>query len=343
MLSGLFHTFNPILYQSRNAQSSALELWYFKHVVARLGKGCSDLPLRALSVSPGIIRSGEESHAFVHVADGLKGTYYLFRFPQKEFRYRDSPFELRIGKNRFSLTGVDLDLENEEVGLRASIAYGALLPPRSSFLFRGVMGPYNLSPSLHNHHEIGSLDHDLTGTAEFSYPESPGEVEKVSFDGGKGYIEKNWGRNPPIPRLWIQTNSFDAPEASSLSFSTARVSKGRREFNGLLCVFVVGGVEYRFTTYTGAELVLLEYDTRAIRILLRDKRHKLEILVRRGLERYPFWSEMPDKPAALAESLDASARVILKSLHGSVEDIVFDSCSHAVAVEIAGDIQLLKP
>jgi len=339
---GFFRSFNPILFQSRNARGAIRERWYFKHAFRRPNlHGYVDNKVAALSIMPAVMGIGGRLRAFVQVADGLRGESHLFGFPLGALSYRDSPFELRIADNRFSLDGMDLALEDEAMSVQASIRYGRLSPLRSSPLRPGLMGPFAFIPTLTNHHEIGSMDHEVSGWAELNYANSVPLVGRFSLDGGRGYIEKNWGSAIPMPRLWIQSNSFDAP-GPSLSLSIARIEVGRRSFVGLLCVFTVGDQEFRFANYSGAQVVLLEHDGGSIRILLSSRTHKLEVLVRRGNERFVPAREVAAEVGSLAESLDSSVRVILKQRHGSVEDIIFDASSNAAAVELAGDIRQLR-
>ena len=43
--------------------------------------------------------------------------------------------------------------------------------------------------------------------------DSSGSLEingaEISFEGGKGYIEKDWGRSMPSDWIWIQSNHFE--------------------------------------------------------------------------------------------------------------------------------------
>ena len=48
---------------------------------------------------------------------------------------------------------------------------------------------------------------------------------KLNFDGGKGYIEKDWGRNFPKNWIWAQSNHF---QESELSLSLIHIGRCRR-------------------------------------------------------------------------------------------------------------------
>ena len=52
------------------------------------------------------------------------------------------------------------------------------------------MGWYGYLPTMECFHGILSIDHKLKGALSI-------DDKKISFNNGRGYIEKDWGRNFP--------------------------------------------------------------------------------------------------------------------------------------------------
>ena len=76
------------------------------------------------------------------------------------------------------------------------------------------MGWYAYVPTMECFHGILSMNHTLTGQLTLNN-------SKLNFDGGKGYIEKDWGRNFPKNWIWAQSNHFlDSELSVSISLAT---------------------------------------------------------------------------------------------------------------------------
>ena len=201
----------------------------------------------------------------------------------------------------------------------------------------GVMGPYSFVPFMECYHGIVSLDHAANGFVSLGNAVS-GDEDRIHFDGGRGYIEKDWGTSMPSCWIWIQTNTFqEAVGPASFFFSLARIPWRGSHFNGFVSILYFGGREYRFASYTGARMELLEVSGRFIRILVADNKTKLEVQVRRNREGFLAAPVNGAMDRRIAESVDSSVRVVLKQRHGSVDIPLFDSNSAASGVEVVGD------
>ena len=350
MRAPLFRLFRPILFQGIRNKGRYFEGWYFKQTTQIDRKG------RAFAFIPGISRSGSGSHAFVQTMDGLSGASRYFTFPAEDFSYRDDPFEVRVGKNLFSCSNLSADLADEAGGIRAELEYADPNPPATSLLSPGVMGPYGFAPFLECYHGIASLDHSVTGSIEMSPKAEGSSRDKLVFAQGRGYIEKDWGRSMPSSWVWIQSNDFD-PKVGPASFSCslARVPWLGGSFNGLICILWTSGIEYRFATYTGARVDLLERNGASLHLLISDRSYKMEIQLRGTLADRRAAALPGDESRTLAapvdgamdrriiESMDARLRIVLKRRRGSTEDIIFDASSGLAAVELTGDTSSLIP
>lgn len=334
----VFRRFQPILFQGLHGRGSYFEGWYFKQTSG------TDSRKRAFSFIPGVSRSEMGNQAFIQTIDGATGQTRYYRFPVDEFRFKDKPFEVQIGPNRFSMEELSVDLADETGQIEANLHFEDATPPRSSLLSPGVMGPYSFAPFMECYHGIASLNHRVNGVIRID------KAQTLSFENGNGYIEKDWGRSMPSSWIWIQSNDFDRKLGpASLSFSLARVPWLGTAFNGFICLFWASGIEFRFASYTGAVVDLLERDEESIRILVSDRTHKLELQIRGSLVQdrknapetslgslaAPIEGAMSRR---IIENMDNRIRVVLKRRHGSVEDILFDGVSSPAAVELTGDI-----
>ena len=63
------------------------------------------------------------------------------------------------------------------------------------------MGWYSFVPFMECKHGIVSVNHDLSGILNVN-------DEVLISDGGKGYIEKDWGTSFPEAWIWMQSNNF---------------------------------------------------------------------------------------------------------------------------------------
>ncbi len=100
--------------------------------------------------------------------------------------------------------------------------------------------------------------------------------ETIDFDGGKGYIEKDWGRSFPSAYVWMQSNHFDI-QGTSLMFSYADIPFLGMHFKGLIANFLYNGKEYRFATYNFAKIIREDIKSGSVTYQLKKGRLILEI------------------------------------------------------------------
>lgn len=171
---------HPEAFHGRGVDRGYFEGWYIKLVSADRSQ--------RWAVIPGVFRGlaeadSERDEAFVQVLDGLTGRSWYHRFDAADFTAADDRFDVRVGGNTFGPSGVTLDLPQ----LRGSIHYTTELDPWPVTLREpGIMGWYGLVPFMECFHGIVSFGHGLTGELEV-------EGTPRSFEGGRGYIEKDWG------------------------------------------------------------------------------------------------------------------------------------------------------
>ncbi|MEV6345260.1 tocopherol cyclase family protein [Actinoplanes sp. NPDC051851] len=313
-------TLHPEGYHGDRARAGFFEGWYNK-VVSADGA-------HRWAVIPGIALGDDE--AFVQLLDGTTGKAWYQRYDRSEFRARADRYDVTVGPNRFTASGMVLDVP--EAGLRGEIRYTGPLDPWPVRLWApGAMGWYAWVPFLECYHGILSFGHGLSGTLEH-------DGGTLDFDGGRGYLEKDWGRAFPSAYVWMQTNHFTTP-ATCLSASIAMIPWLRAEFRGFIVAVRHDGHLYRFATHTGARTTSLEVDERHVDWTLRSRRgHTLTIHAERrrgGILQAPAAGQMRRQ---VEESLDATAHVRLTDRHDRV--LLDDTGSHA-GLELFGDLPRL--
>ena len=131
----------------------------------------------------------------------------------------------------------------------------------------GVMGWFAWVPGMECYHGIVSMDHSLRGSLAVN-------GQKMDFDGGRGYMEKDWGRAMPRAWVWMQSNHFEKP-GTGFTFSIADIPWGKHYFKGFLGGLLLDGHLYRFATYTGARLHDFTVASDSVHFVLSDLQKRL--------------------------------------------------------------------
>jgi hypothetical protein len=319
---------HPEAFHGTGVTKEFFEGWYIKLVSADLSQ--------RWAVIPGIFRglrgaSGEETRdeAFVQVLDGTTGRAWYHRYDVSEFEASDDHFEVRVGPNRFSTAGIHLETEQ----LTGDISFTAELDPWPvTFRAPGAMGWYGHVPFMECFHAVVSFGHGLTG-------ELTVERSQHSFTGGRGYIEKDWGKAFPDAYVWLASNHIDTAPDASLIGSVAVIPWLGGAFRGFLVGLKHGGKLYRWSTYTRAREVALEVDDTHVRWSLTGRDGTLELIATRargGLLMAPQRHAMLER---VEETLDARVHVKHTDAHGNV---LLEGIALATGLEIVGDIDRLK-
>ena len=180
------------------------------------------------------------------------------------------------------------------------------------------------------YHGVLSFDHLIEGRLELN-------GKSIDFNGGRGYIEKDWGRSFPSYHIWVQTNHFKKP-GTSLMASIANIPWLRKSFDGFLIGLWHDAHLYKFTTYTGAKITNFQHDQEKLVIHVQSKRYRLEIevLYESGVVlQTPVLGEMKGR---LSETLTAETKVKLYRKSKSVESLVFNDIGRHTGLEIEGTI-----
>ena len=322
-------TLHPEWYHGHRKRPPFFEGWYYKLVDASEGY--------CYAVIPGIFKGAEAgtSHAFVQVLDGTTGQATYHRYPVEEFRAAEGELDVRVGPNHFTLEQVSLQVEAPERTVSGEVHFTGLTPWPVTLVSPGIMGWYAWVPFMECYHGVVSLDHALEGVLAVN-------GKQVDFTGGRGYVEKDWGRSFPAAWVWLQSNHFDRP-GTSITASIAVIPWLGSAFRGFIVGFWHAGRLYRFATYTGARVEKLAITGHSVEWVVRDRKYRLEMVAARtqaGLLRGPRAVDMGGR---VPETLQATVAVRLSALAGGVEHLRFEGSGRNAGLEVAGELpRLLK-
>ncbi|MBN1486483.1 MAG: hypothetical protein JW981_02500 [Anaerolineae bacterium] len=322
MLKRLNTILHPAHYQGRGKRSPYFEGWYFKLVDATGQYRYAVIPAVFLTAGH------DEPHAFIQVFDAVYGRMNYVRYPLTDFSAATDRFEVKIGPNVFSADFIQLDIHTESLSIEGQVCFEDVKPWPVTWTSPGVMGWYAWVPGMECYHGVVSLDHSLLGTLNI-------DGCPVTFDGGRGYIEKDWGKSFPSGWIWLHTNHFDIP-GTSLMGSIARVPWVGRSFPGFFAGLLHQGILYRFTTYTGAKTVHLEATAQQIHWVLEDELYRLEIAAERAETVDLLGPSLMDMGIRVPETLNAHIAVSLSKLGSST--VLYAGMGRNAGLEVAGDI-----
>ena len=325
-IRNLWRPWNFHLHHQLNSGKPFFEGWYYK-VVDAAGE-------QPYAFIPGVFL-GKGAHAFIQVLDGRKGTSWYHRYPLSEFHADEARLDVRIGNSHFHEGGFELDIDNPEgpspQRLTGSIAFGPWTKWPVTFLSPGVMGPYTFVPFMECKHGILSLDHSLHGALQV-------DGNTTAYDGGRGYIEKDWGRGFPLAYVWTQSNHFDQP-GISITASVARIPWITGAFRGFLVGFLFEGKLHRFTTYTGAVIEALRLSKTHMSLSIRNRTHRLELEAEKtqgALLHAPYDHDMIER---VAETM--TSRIDLKFSRLSDGQVLFEGTGRSACLETQGRLELI--
>lgn len=284
------------------------------------------------AIIPGVFRGRDgdivTDEAFVQVLDGATGRSWYHRYDADDFVASGQDFDVRVGPNHFSSEGVRLDLP----GLRGEVAFTSEFDPWPVTWRRpGIMGPYAWVPLMECYHGVVSFGHDLRGALDV-------EGTRQDLTGGRGYIEKDWGRAFPAGYVWMHSNHLDGAPEASLVASVAIIPWMRSSFRGFIVGLRLGRRLHSWATYNGSKERSLEIDDTHVTWSIEGPSGLLELSaerVRGGLLHAPIRTRMHER---VEETLDATLGVRLTDPSGYV---VLDTIATSAGLEVHGDLDRL--
>ena len=317
-------TWIPAMYQGKVKMRGYFEGWYYKFADK------NEKNIGALIPGVSFDKDGEDSHAFIQFLDDSGFLSHYFRYDIGDFSFSPHRPEIRIGDSLFSPSKIEININDNSNSIRGLLNFKGITPWPVSIFSPGAMGWYAFVPKMECYHAVLSFDHLIEGGLDLN-------GKKVDFSGGRGYMEKDWGRSFPSYHVWIQTNHFDRP-GTSLMVSLANIPWLGKTFDGFLIGLWHDGLLYRLTTYTGARITTFRYAKGNLLMHVISKKYRLEIEVSasRGVElRSPVQGEMLGR---LAESLSAETYIRLYRLNKGKDQLLFNGTGRHTGLEIAGKL-----
>lgn len=328
---------HPDFYHGHGAKPPFFEGWYFKLVTPDQNRAYAVIPGVFLGRDSDRGKGTASSHAFVQTLDGLTGHTTYHQYPLESFQADPRAFDLWIGPNHFRADTISLDIHTPERQMQGELHFSGLTPWPASLASPGIMGWYAFVPFMECYHGVVSLDHRIAGQLTIDGAE-------VDFNGGRGYIEKDWGQAFPRAWIWTQSNHFEIP-GTSLTASVATIPWLGSTFRGFIVGLWHESRLYRFATYTGAAIERLHLTDDHVSLHVRGKPtgrerkyHRLEIVAWRtegGLLHSPERVAMLPR---VLESLTARLEVRLLGVGVRGETVLFEGAGHRAGLEIVGQL-----
>lgn len=322
--------FNPLkiwrpgAFQGRGERAPYFEGWFFKLVDAARRHVLAVIP--GMHLAPDSVKS----HAFIQILEGNTHRSSYHRFPLDCFQADSGRLAFQIGGNYFSDKLLRLDLCCEGHEILGQVEFGKLTPWPVRLFAPGVMGWYAFVPFMECYHGALSFDHPLSGTLQIN-------GISINFNGGRGYLEKDWGKSFPGAYIWLQSNHFEK-SGISVMVSVAKIPWLSGSFRGFLAGFLVDGKLYRFTTYSGARLDELEITESQVRLAFSDKTHLLKIQATRpegAVLHAPYANQMLRR---VSETLAATVGVEFYEIKKGLVRRVFVGRGHPAGLDVNGPL-----
>ena len=313
----------PEVFHGNHKKRPYFEGWYHK---MSLENG------KSLVLIPGMYRSAQINYetAFLMIYNGISNNFKYLKYSIDSFRCKKNSYHLELEDSFFSLEKIILKIDNDDLKMNGEIFCSDLNPWPFKLLEPGCMGWYGYLPTMECFHGILSMDHKLKGALSI-------DDKKISFNNGRGYIEKDWGRNFPQNWFWTQGNNFN-DSTLSLSASLATIPWRSRQFTGFIIGLNTKDRMYRFTPYRNSKIIKATFNDKKFLIVVKRKNLTLKIESTIGEMCSTLYApDKKDMVPKVDEYLDSNVSIQL--IEGE-NILIRDKCSNA-ALEIIGDMKVL--
>jgi tocopherol cyclase len=313
--------FNPEQFQGWGKRKNYFEGWYFKILNKEETIAFAFIPGISFDIN-GI------GHSFIQVLDGKAKTSKYYRFEADQFIPSAKSFHLSIEKNSFSEKNLQLNLPQ----IKGSLFFDRNVPWPKPIYSPGIMGPYAFVPFMECYHGIVSMDHRISGSLEIN-------KENIDFTGGRGYIEKDWGKSFPEAYIWMQSNHF-SQENISIKLSVAKIPWIGKSFIGFIAGVWVRDQLIQFTTYNKTKLKKVQISDNVVSIEMENKLYHLKI---KAINNDAVSLASPVQGAMEGKIEESMTAIIEVSLFSKKEKkVILNDSGRNAAVEVAGSVvQLL--
>ena len=310
--------FNAEQYHGWGKTSKYFEGWYYKVINAKEDKAFAFIPGIAMD------ENGEQQ-AFIQVLDGKKLTAIYHKFDARDFIPQPNKFQVQIAQNSFERSKIQLDLPE----LKGTLTFHNQRPWSNTWYSPNIMGPFSFVPFMQCYHGILSMDHSIKGSLNI-------KGEALDFSGGRGYMEKDWGRSFPSAYIWLQTNHFSEPNIS-LKSSIANIPWLGTSFIGYIAGVWLFDRLIEFTTYNFTKLRKCFADQQKVELVMENNQYRLEILAHREAATAlasPIGGFMDGR---IEESMTANIEVQLYDKKS--QKVLLEDTGRNAGLEVAGKVE----
>jgi tocopherol cyclase len=311
--------YNPQIFQGNMKKKNYFEGWYFKHVSSDLN--------HVWSFIPGISLNDEDPHAFIQVINGITGDSVYVIYPIDRFTYSKDELNLKIGNSEFTDKYISLDINHDNLKIKAELIYHKTTPYPATVFSPGIMGWYSFIPFMECKHGIVSVNHEIEGYISVNN-------STTDFKNGKGYIEKDWGTSFPETWIWIQANNF-TDRGTSLQFSVAKIPWLGKFFIGFIAFLYYNNRFHLFCTYNHSDISEISHSENSLDLVITNKNYKLRIHAKKstfGVLRAPVSGKMSRR---IKESVDSEVNL---SLLDKNDNLLYSDKSKRAGLEIIDTI-----
>ncbi len=289
------NTFHPERFHGFNARPPYFEGWFYKVVTADRQEVFAFIPGMFIDKIP------SKSHSFIQVLDGHhRATYH--RYPVSAFKAEKDAFSVHVDSSQFGWDAFSVAINSEGRQISGKINLHGVTPWPVSTFSPGIMGPFGLLPFMQCYHGVPSLHHTLSGSLSV-------DGKNINFDGGIGYMEKDWGSGFPEAYIWMQCNHFETPRIC-LSASVAKIPFPTGTFRGFIIgLLLPDGRLQKWTTYSGARLYNVNITDTTVSFEVSDRQFRMAVSAERtegGLLHAPYERDMIQK---ISETLRSTIRM----------------------------------
>jgi len=324
MVNYLKTLWRPEAYHGAGKQGNFFEGWFFKVV--------DEAKENVFAFIPGI-SLGDDPHAFIQILDGQTHQSNYIRFPLQDFKASSKKMEIQIRNNIFTGRYLQLNIKTDERWIKGKLEFNDLKPWHVRITSPGAMGWYAFIPFMECFHSVISFDHSIEGTLSINKTD-------IQFDGGRGYIEKDWGKSFPGAYVWIQSNHFERT-GISLMASVAKIPWLKGSFRGFIIGLLLDVKLHRFSTYTGAELNYLKLNDTHVKLEVTDRKYRLKIQAVRsngGLLNAPYGMKMLRR---VSETLSSQVKIDLYQIIKNENEQIFSAQGFPAALDVNGKLEEL--
>ena len=311
---------HPECYHGWGKSKRFFEGWYYKVV--------SENQMHALAIIPGIaMDENGQKQSFIQVLDGKNLNASYHKFKAKEFQPDPKKHALKIQKNFFSKNNLKLNLPH----LKGELFFENLTPWPKSFFSPGIMGPFSFVPFMECYHGILSMNHSIRGVLILN-------GKSLSFNKGKGYMEKDWGHSFPEGYIWMQSNHFTQME-TSIKVSIAKIPWIKSAFIGHIAGVLINDKLIEFTTYNRSKLRACRVSKKEVQIEMENRRYRLQINAQREKATSLAAPLLGFMNGRIKESMDSKIHTVL--FDKKTNQTVLNDTGLSAGIEVAGNYELL--